>query len=93
MLSFNTLLKNVFYKLGFQVGTHPKTCLIVPIMVSILFSTAFLQFKFNGDFVHLFSSQGEPIIKEETLLKTYFKQNQFGEFDPSRKTGVGNLVR
>jgi len=90
---FNKILRNVFYKLGFQIGTHPKIFLIVPIIVAILFSTAFLQFKFNGNFVDLFSTDSGPIIHEEKLVNTYFKQNQFGEFDPSRKSNVGHLLR
>lgn len=90
---FNQFLQKQFYKLGFHIGTHPKTFVILPLILTVLCSIGFFQFKFNGDFVYLFSSQGGPIVKEESLMQKYFKQNEYGEFDPSRKSRVGHLLR
>jgi len=93
MKSLNHYFERLFYKLGWNIALFPKTFVIVPIIATALIGLGFIQFKINNDFVYLYSTEDGPTVKENENVIKYFKQDENGKFDLSRKSSVGQFIR
>ena len=92
---FDPFLKKQFYKLGFLIANHPGYFIIIPILLSALFATAFQNIPKEEDPEYLFSPINGPAHAERAVIKEFFEMDQNKNYHPMREVGpllCGNII-
>jgi len=93
MVSLNSILTKVFYKLGWKISHHPKKSILLPFVVTCIISLGARNAVVVTDFEELYTPTVGPSIKEREVADTFFKSNDSGFFDAARKKDFGRFLR
>jgi len=93
MISPTKFFHKTFYLLGWKIAEYPKTAITVPILISMILACGILRLEVNNDFERLYTTTVGPSVDETQFVLKYFRQNETGRFDPSRKSSLGEFLR
>ncbi|XP_067122460.1 patched domain-containing protein 3-like [Centruroides vittatus] len=79
-------------RLGGWIGRHPVICIVAPIVITIICSTAFFTIKYETNIEYLYTPINGINRRNGQYLKNMFPNDVATNFEPGRMTSFGQWV-
>ncbi|KAF2366095.1 Protein patched/dispatched [Trinorchestia longiramus] len=89
---FDSILSRFFYKLGEAIADHTGYFILVPLFVTLVFSTGYQRMNWTDDPEFLFSPLNGRARQERAVVEKYFPTDTSHHFDASRLIRNGRYV-